>query len=171
MYGRSLTCSNSNPDGTPRVIAGVPPDYFSATGQCWGNPIYNWEKHAQTGFQWWIARFRRAFEMLDMIRLDHFRGFEAYYEIPGTEITAVNGAWVKGPGAALFEAVEASAGETADPRGKPGCHHTRGRRVAEPVWIPRYGDPAICIRKRSAGTRLQAAQLPEAPRGIHGHPR
>src|SRR5271167_1614047 len=100
-----------NPDGTPQVIAGVPPDYFSATGQCWGNPIYNWEKHAQTGFQWWIARFRRAFELFDMIRLDHFRGFEAYYEIPGTETTAVNGRWVKGPGATLFEAVQSTLGE------------------------------------------------------------
>ncbi len=97
-------------DGTPRVIAGVPPDYFSATGQCWGNPIYHWDLHAKTGFHWWIARFRRAFEMLDMIRLDHFRGFEAYYEIPGTETTAVNGRWVKGPGAALFEAVEGELG-------------------------------------------------------------
>jgi 4-alpha-glucanotransferase len=99
------------PDGRPRVIAGVPPDYFSATGQCWGNPIYRWDVHAKTGFQWWIARFRRAFEMLDMIRLDHFRGFEAYYEIPGTETTAVNGKWVKGPGAALFEAVQAALGD------------------------------------------------------------
>ena len=99
-----------NPDGTPRVIAGVPPDYFSATGQCWGNPIYRWEVHARTEYKWWIARFRRAFEMLDLIRLDHFRGFEAYYEIPGTETTAVNGRWVKGPGAALFEAVEAALG-------------------------------------------------------------
>ena len=98
------------PDGKPRVIAGVPPDYFSATGQCWGNPIYRWDLHAQTGFQWWISRFRRAFGMLDLIRLDHFRGFEAYYEIPGTETTAVNGRWVKGPGAALFEAVESALG-------------------------------------------------------------
>jgi len=99
------------PDGKPRVIAGVPPDYFSATGQCWGNPIYRWDIHAKTGFKWWIARFRRAFEMLDMIRLDHFRGFEAYYEIPGNETTAVNGKWVKGPGAALFAAVQASLGD------------------------------------------------------------
>jgi len=99
-----------NADGTPWVIAGVPPDYFSATGQCWGNPIYRWDLHAKTGFKWWIARFRRAFEMLDLIRLDHFRGFEAYYEIPGTETTAVNGRWVQGPGAALFEAVEAELG-------------------------------------------------------------
>jgi len=98
-------------DGHPRVVAGVPPDYFSATGQLWGNPIYRWERHAQTGYAWWIARFRRALEMLDMIRLDHFRGFEAYYEIPAGEVTAVNGAWVKGPGAALFEALKTALGE------------------------------------------------------------
>jgi len=98
-------------NGRPRVVAGVPPDYFSATGQLWGNPIYRWEAHAQTGYAWWIARFRRALEMLDMIRLDHFRGFEAYYEIPAGEVTAVNGAWVKGPGAALFEALKATLGE------------------------------------------------------------
>ena len=66
-------------DGQPRVVAGVAPDYFSASGQLWGNPIYCWEKHAQSGYAWWIARFRRVLEMLDMIRLDHFRGFEAYY--------------------------------------------------------------------------------------------
>jgi 4-alpha-glucanotransferase len=94
------------PDGKPRVIAGVPPDYFSATGQCWGNPIYRWDEHAKTGFQWWISRFRRAFEIFDLIRLDHFRGFVGYYEIPGNATTAVDGRWVTGPGAALFEAVE-----------------------------------------------------------------
>jgi 4-alpha-glucanotransferase len=98
------------PDGQPRVIAGVPPDYFSATGQCWGNPIYRWEQHAKEGFLWWIARFRRSLEMLDLIRLDHFRGFEAYWEIPGGATTAVNGRWVKGPGAALFEALEGTLG-------------------------------------------------------------
>jgi len=100
-----------NPDGTPRVIAGVPPDYFSATGQCWGNPIYRWDVHAKTGYRWWIGRFRRAFEIVDMIRLDHFRGFAGYYEIPGMETTAVNGQWVKGPGAPLFEAVEGALGK------------------------------------------------------------
>lgn len=98
-------------DGKPRVVAGVPPDYFSATGQLWGNPIYSWEYHAKTGFAWWIARFRRALEMLDMIRLDHFRGFEAYYEIPAGEVTAVNGAWVKGPGAPLFETLKNVLGD------------------------------------------------------------
>ncbi|MFZ0314939.1 MAG: 4-alpha-glucanotransferase [Candidatus Korobacteraceae bacterium] len=98
-------------DGRPRVIAGVPPDYFSATGQLWGNPIYCWAAHARTRYAWWIARFRRALEMLDMIRLDHFRGFEAYYEIPAGEVTAVSGAWVKGPGVALFEALKAALGD------------------------------------------------------------
>ncbi|HLI63597.1 MAG TPA: 4-alpha-glucanotransferase [Terriglobales bacterium] len=98
-------------DGRPRVVAGVPPDYFSASGQLWGNPIYCWQKHAQSGYAWWIARFRRALEMLDMLRLDHFRGFEAYYEIPAGEVTAINGAWVKGPGAAFFAALRASLGE------------------------------------------------------------
>ena len=100
-----------NDDGHPRVVAGVPPDYFSATGQLWGNPIYRWEEHAKTGYVWWAARFRRALELLDMIRLDHFRGFEAYYEIPAGELTAVNGSWVKGPGAAFFEAITAALGE------------------------------------------------------------
>jgi 4-alpha-glucanotransferase len=98
-------------DGAPRVVAGVPPDYFSATGQLWGNPIYSWEAHAKQGYAWWIARFRRALEMLDMIRLDHFRGFEAYYEIPAGEVTAINGAWVKGPGAPLFDALKATLGD------------------------------------------------------------
>ncbi|HZP22533.1 MAG TPA: 4-alpha-glucanotransferase [Terriglobales bacterium] len=98
-------------DGKPHVVAGVPPDYFSATGQLWGNPIYRWETHAKNGYAWWIARFRRALELVDMIRLDHFRGFEAYYEIPAGEVTAVNGAWVKGPGAALFAALKSALGD------------------------------------------------------------
>ena len=96
--------------GQPKVVSGVPPDYFSATGQLWGNPIYRWEAHAKTGYAWWIARLRRSLEMLDMIRLDHFRGFEAYYEIPGGDVTAAHGKWVKGPGVALFEALEKAFG-------------------------------------------------------------
>ncbi len=104
------------------MVAGVPPDYFSATGQLWGNPIYRWDAHAETGYAWWIARFRRALEMLDLIRLDHFRGFEAYYEIPGGDTTAVNGKWVKGPGAALFEAVVSGLGRIAD-RGRESRRH------------------------------------------------
>ena len=98
------------PDGTPAVQAGVPPDYFSATGQLWGNPIYNWDALAKTGYAWWVRRMRGAFEMFDVVRIDHFRGFEAYWEVPGDDTTAVNGQWVPGPGAALFTAITNALG-------------------------------------------------------------
>jgi 4-alpha-glucanotransferase len=96
--------------GNPLKIAGVPPDYFSATGQCWGNPIYNWPLLKQTRFQWWVERLRSALSLYDFIRIDHFRGFEAYWEVPATETTAVNGRWVKGPGAELFSLLRKELG-------------------------------------------------------------
>jgi 4-alpha-glucanotransferase len=98
-------------NGNPTVVAGVPPDYFSATGQLWGNPIYRWDVLARDGYQWWLERFRAVLEMVDMVRLDHFRGFEAYWEVPATEPTAVHGRWVKGPGPALFHAARLALGE------------------------------------------------------------
>lgn len=97
--------------GRPLKVAGVPPDYFSATGQLWGNPIYRWDLMRANGFRWWIDRFRAALTMFDLVRVDHFRGFEAYWEIPGGEPTAMHGQWVQGPGAALFEAVTKALGE------------------------------------------------------------
>jgi len=90
--------------GQPRVVAGVPPDYFSATGQRWGNPHYNWSRMQKGGFQWWINRLKTHLELYDLIRIDHFRGFEAYWEIPAGEPTAVNGRWVKAPGHELLAA-------------------------------------------------------------------
>ena len=98
-------------DGSPACVAGVPPDYFSATGQRWGNPLYDWDRLAETGYGWWIERFRSALALVDEVRLDHFRGFEAYWEIPGEEETAVKGRWVKGPGAPFFEALRDALGE------------------------------------------------------------
>jgi 4-alpha-glucanotransferase len=98
-------------DGRPSFVAGVPPDYFSATGQLWGNPLYDWDEMARTGYAWWIDRFRAALGVVDLVRLDHFRGFEAYWEIPAGEKTAVNGRWVKGPGAALFRALREALGD------------------------------------------------------------
>jgi len=92
--------------GLPRTIAGVPPDYFSATGQCWGNPLYRWSVHEQTGFRWWIERIRSTLEQVDIARIDHFRGFEKYYEIPGGAQTAVVGRWLDGPGDQFFEALQ-----------------------------------------------------------------
>jgi 4-alpha-glucanotransferase len=88
----------------------VPPDYFSATGQLWGNPLYDWERLRQTGYAWWVARLRSALRHVDLVRLDHFRGFEAYWEVPAGMATAEVGCWVKGPGADLFEALRRALG-------------------------------------------------------------
>ncbi len=94
----------------PTVVAGVPPDYFSATGQLWGNPLYRWEAMARDGYAWWVARLRASLRLFDRVRIDHFRGFAAYWEIPADEPTAINGRWVDGPGAAFFEATRAQLG-------------------------------------------------------------
>jgi 4-alpha-glucanotransferase len=97
-------------EGRATVIAGVPPDYFSATGQRWGNPLYRWSAHAAEGYAWWIERVRRIFELVDIVRIDHFRGIAGYWEIPASEPTAIHGRWLPGPGAALFQAIEAALG-------------------------------------------------------------
>jgi 4-alpha-glucanotransferase len=97
--------------GHPLKASGVPPDYFSATGQLWGNPIYNWPLLKQTGYQWWIERLRSALRLYDFVRIDHFRGFEAYWEVPGSETTALNGRWVKGPGGELFSVLRKELGD------------------------------------------------------------
>lgn len=89
--------------GEAEVVAGVPPDYFSENGQLWGNPLYRWDVMARDGYAWWVARMRKALELSDLVRIDHFRGFQAYWEVPAGETTARNGRWVEGPGAALFE--------------------------------------------------------------------
>lgn len=95
----------------PYVVAGVPPDYFSETGQRWGNPLYRWETMAADGYRWWIARVRTNLQQADLIRLDHFRGFAGYWEIPASEPTAIHGRWVPGPGIGLFEAIRHALGE------------------------------------------------------------
>ena len=100
-----------NEDLTPIRVAGVPPDYFSVTGQRWGNPIYKWDVLESRGFDWWVDRIRRARALYDIIRLDHFRGFEAFWAIPAADETAMHGEWVKAPGAALFTELEAKLGE------------------------------------------------------------
>jgi 4-alpha-glucanotransferase len=93
-------------DGRPIAVSGVPPDYFSETGQLWGNPLYRWDRMREAGYRWWIGRLTRTLSLVDVVRLDHFRGFEAYWAVPAGEETAINGAWVEGPGAAVFEAFE-----------------------------------------------------------------
>jgi 4-alpha-glucanotransferase len=96
--------------GLPSDVAGVPPDYFSNDGQLWGNPLYDWDYHAKSGFQWWIERMRHIGQQTDLVRIDHFRGFESYWSVPYGEETAKNGEWLPGPGKALFEAMRAALG-------------------------------------------------------------
>jgi 4-alpha-glucanotransferase len=108
----------ANPDlfwldevGQPTVIAGVPPDYFSETGQLWGNPLYRWDVMAERGYRFWVERVRSAVGLVDQVRIDHFRGFEAYWEVPAGSETAIGGQWVLGPGRALFERIAEELGE------------------------------------------------------------
>ena len=98
-------------DGRPLVVAGVPPDYFSSTGQLWGNPLYNWQRMQADGFKWWIERVRATLTVVDIARVDHFRGFAACWEIPGGDKTAERGQWVEAPGRELFTAIRKALGE------------------------------------------------------------
>ncbi len=136
-------------DGRPTVVAGVPPDYFSPTGQLWGNPIYRWETHAATGYGWWIERMQRTLRMVDLVRIDHFRGFVDYWEIPAGAPTAERGRWVDGPGADLFDALAEALGElpiVAEDLGdlSPGVYELRdelgfpGMNIVQFGWD---GDP------------------------------
>ncbi|MDZ5461645.1 4-alpha-glucanotransferase [Azohydromonas lata] len=135
--------------GRPTVVAGVPPDFFSADGQRWGNPLYRWSAHAEQNFGWWTERLRRTLELVDIVRIDHFRGFAGYWEIPAEEPTALKGCWKPGPGAALFQAAAAALGELsviAEDLGviTPDVEALRlelgfpGMRVLQFAW----GDPA-----------------------------
>jgi 4-alpha-glucanotransferase len=97
--------------GKPTVVAGVPPDYFSPTGQLWGNPLYRWEAHAQENYHWWVQRFSSVLKTVDIVRLDHFRGFAGYWEVPADKPTAEIGRWVKGPGQPFFDAIKSQLGD------------------------------------------------------------
>jgi len=143
-----------NADGNPSVQAGVPPDYFSATGQLWGNPLYRWEVMAETGYAWWIDRFRSTLKLVDIIRLDHFRGFEAYWEVPGSEKTAVNGRWVRAPGGQMLEAVQKTLGDL------PIVAETLGVITPEVEALrDRFGFPGMGILQFAFGTDPQAPEF------------
>jgi 4-alpha-glucanotransferase len=134
-------------DGSPALVAGVPPDYFSATGQLWGNPLYRWDVLARTGYRWWIDRFRASLGLLDLVRLDHFRGFEAYWEIPGKDTTAERGRWVKGPGADLFDALDGELGRLPIVAENLGVITPEVEALRE-----RYGYPGMAILQFAFGT-------------------
>jgi 4-alpha-glucanotransferase len=149
-------------DGNPSAQSGVPPDYFSATGQLWGNPVYRWDTMAKTGYSWWIERFRSALRLVDIIRLDHFRGFEAYWEIPAGEKTAVNGRWVKGPGADLFDKVQKTLGDL------PIVAETLGVITPEVTALrDQFGFPGMGILQFGFGTDPQSPEF--KPHNFHRH--
>lgn len=98
-------------EGKPSKVAGVPPDYFTATGQLWGNPLYDWKANAEEGYAWWVSRIKAALDMVDILRVDHFRGFVDYWAVPARDRTAAGGSWERGPGLPLFKAAEAALGD------------------------------------------------------------
>ncbi len=137
--------------GRPSLQAGVPPDYFSATGQLWGNPIYRWDRMAREGFRWWIERFRATFELFDIARVDHFRGFQAFWQVPGGETTAINGEWVEGPGVSLFEAVEEALGSLNIVAENLGVITDKVEAIRH-----RFGYPGMAVLQFAFGTDPQA---------------
>jgi 4-alpha-glucanotransferase len=151
-------------EGNSTVVAGVPPDYFSATGQRWGNPLYRWKAMAKTGYAWWVERFRMTLTLFDMVRLDHFRGFAAYWEIPAHEETAINGKWVEGPGSRFFNAMHKALGDipiiaedlgliTSDVIALRDKHKFPGMAVLQFAWagnasdqyLPHNHDPNLVV--------------------------
>lgn len=136
--------------GNPLKVSGVPPDYFSATGQLWGNPTYRWDWLRADGYRWWILRLRGVLKLFDLVRIDHFRGFEAFFEIAAGETTAVNGTWIKGPGAELFEALQRVFGEL------PIVAENLGNITPEVEAIrKRFNFPGMAILQFAFGTDPQ----------------
>lgn len=141
--------------GNPTMVAGVPPDYFSETGQLWGNPIYDWKAMEKNGFRWWIERVKITLQCVDMARIDHFRGFEAYWAVPFGEETAVNGEWVKGPNYTLFDAL------TRELHDIPVVAEDLGVITPEVEALrDRYGFPGMKILQFAFGDGPEAPYLP-----------
>jgi 4-alpha-glucanotransferase len=137
--------------GNPTAVAGVPPDYFSATGQLWGNPLYAWDALARDDYSWWVSRFRAVLNLVDVVRLDHFRGFEAYWEIPAGAPTAEGGRWVKGPGSEFFQTMQDSLGKL------PLVAENLGVITPEVEALrTRFGFPGMSILQFAFGTDPQA---------------
>lgn len=142
----------------PSVVAGVPPDAFSDTGQRWGNPVYDWDEARRTGFAWWVARMQRTFELVDLVRLDHFRGFEAAWEIPAEAETAVDGDWVAGPGLELFTVLEQAVGKGRFIIEDLGMITDEVRELRETL-----GYPGMAVLQFAFGDRHQTFANPHLP--------
>ena len=152
----------------PTEVAGVPPDYFSPTGQLWGNPVYNWELMESDGYDWWINRIKKASELYDIIRIDHFRGFDRYFSIPAGSETAETGEWKHGPGLKLFVEIKKRLGDIAliaedlgvmDYGKAPSAH-----------GLPRYEDYAVCFR-RQAEQSVPSRKYRRKLGGVYGYSR
>ena len=141
----------------PVRVSGVPPDYFSATGQRWGNPLYRWDLLAEHKFDWWVSRIRRALQLYDVIRLDHFRGFEAYWSIPAKDETAIDGQWVKCPGGELFERLKEAIGDLPFIAEDLGLITDEVNELRE-----RFGFPGMRILQFGFGDRASHMYLPHA---------
>ena len=147
-------CVWSNPElfyldalGRPLVVAGVPPDYFSETGQLWGNPLYRWDVHATDDYSWWVDRIRFLLGRVDLIRIDHFRGFEAYWEIPAGSLTAAPGRWVEGPGRAFFESLRRQLGSLPLIAEDLGVITPAVEAPARPIWPARDARAPVRLRR------------------------
>lgn len=133
-------------NGRPTVVAGVPPDLFSATGQLWGNPLYNWDVHKESGYKWWLSRVQATLGMVDLVRMDHFRGFAGYWEIPAGNRTAEYGRWVQGPGADFFDALVADLQSRVETKELPIIAEDLGVITSDVVELrERYSLPGMRI--------------------------
>jgi 4-alpha-glucanotransferase len=149
-------------EGTPTVVAGVPPDYFSATGQLWGNPLYRWDAMADTGYAWWLERVRSTLELVDIVRLDHFLGFARYYEIPAGAPNAIHGQWVVGPGDRFFAALQDALGRL------PFIAEDLGLVTPEAVALrQRWGLPGMRVLQFAFGS--DAPDNPHKPYNYDQH--
>ena len=144
---------------TPTVVSGVPPDYFSANGQLWGHPIYRWHAMADEGYAWWIARFRMAFTQADVVRIDHFRGFYNYWEVPAGEQTAINGRWRFGPGAHIFRAVTEALGSLSIIAEDLGDFDTKSRAGLDALQAE-FGYPGMKVLQFAFGGKPTDLFLP-----------
>jgi 4-alpha-glucanotransferase len=148
----------------PLVISGVPPDYFSDTGQLWGHPIYRWDKMADNGYRWWIHRFRMMSQKADIVRIDHFRGMYNYWEVPASETTAIKGRWVSGPGSSLFQTVNKKLGEMTIIAEDLGDFDQESRRGVDALQAE-FNYPGMKI------VQFAFANGPQDPFLPHNHPR
>jgi 4-alpha-glucanotransferase len=153
----------------PSFVAGVPPDYFSADGQLWGNPLYRWAAHAAEGYAWWIARIRANLELCDVLRIDHFRGFDSYWAIPAGSATARAGAWERGPGVEFFKVIHAAL-----PAAKLIAEDLGELTPSVVALREATGLPGMAILQFAFGGDARNLDLPQSPRqfrSLPGHPR